>query len=117
MVGQAGKLFGVMIAASDHEGMNSFTMSLGAAPTLFDDYNKDSSLVEGMVTMCHEFGFNEPHRRWGPVAVEECINYATMVLEKVIIPMHKATQRNSTHQNNCNIMGYKGLWLLVVLHN
>ncbi len=63
MVGQAGKLFNVMIAASNHEGMNVVTMSLGPGSTLFDDYNNDPSLlVEGMMTMRHEFGFDELHR-------------------------------------------------------
>lgn len=79
---------------------------VGPASTLFDDYNYDPSLVEGMVTMRHEFGFVEPHPRWGRVPVEESLVYATMVLKNVTIPLHKATRRTSTHQNNSDTMGH-----------
>jgi hypothetical protein len=42
-----------------------------------------------MVKTRHEFGFDEPHPRWCRVPVQESLEYATRILEQVVIPLHK----------------------------
>jgi Phosphotransferase enzyme family len=45
--------------------------------------------IHGMITVRHEFGFDEPHPRWGRVPVERAIEYASQILYTVIIPLHQ----------------------------
>lgn len=42
-----------------------------------------------MVQVRDEFGFNEPHPRWGRVPVESSLEYAITVLQSVVLPIHK----------------------------
>ncbi len=48
----------------------------------------DSTWIETMVSVRHEFGFDEPHPRWGRVPESQALEYATLVLDQVIIPLH-----------------------------
>jgi hypothetical protein len=45
--------------------------------------------LNGMITIRHEFGFEEPHPRWGRVPVDQCLDYVFHVLERFTIPMHR----------------------------
>ncbi len=40
-----------------------------------------------MVKIRHEFGFDEPHPRHGRVRAAECLDYATMILRDVVMPI------------------------------
>ena len=51
----------------------------------------DTSWVDGMVKVRHEFGFPEPHPRWGRVPVEQAVDYALEVLLSVVMPLHTNT--------------------------
>jgi thiamine kinase-like enzyme len=42
-----------------------------------------------MVKIRPEFGFAEPHPRWGRVPVEQALDYTLMVLHSITIPLHK----------------------------
>jgi hypothetical protein len=45
--------------------------------------------VESMIKVRHEFGFDEPHPRWGRVPVDDAVAYALKVLRAVTIPLHQ----------------------------
>lgn len=57
----------------------------------------DRSYLEGMVKSRREFGFDEPHPRWGRVSVDEALHYARSILNEVLLPLHHCT---SCHYNN-----------------
>ena len=44
--------------------------------------------TDGMVKIRREFGFDEPHPRWGRVPEDQCLQYAFMILDEFVIPMH-----------------------------
>lgn len=48
----------------------------------------DESWLKGMVKIRDEFGFPEPHPRWGRVPVEYALQYAVTILDSVILPLH-----------------------------
>lgn len=48
----------------------------------------DRSYLEGMITIRKEFGFDEPHPRWGRVPVEKVLDYAQLILREVLLPLH-----------------------------
>jgi thiamine kinase-like enzyme len=52
-------------------------------------YSSDSSFLDGMVKIRHEFGFDEPHPRWGRVPEVDSLQYASLILKKVVIPLHQ----------------------------
>ena len=54
-----------------------------------------ASLIDQMVKTRHEFGFDEPHPRWGRLPVEECLSYAQLVLRKIVVPLHLHYQKMS----------------------
>ncbi|CAJ1938058.1 unnamed protein product [Cylindrotheca closterium] len=64
---------------------------VGLHSTSFDENHRlpVSSYLDGMVKVRHEFGFDEPHPRWGRVPVEECLDYATMILKEVVLPLQR----------------------------
>ena len=49
----------------------------------------DQYWTESMIKVRDEFGFPEPHPRWGRVPVEDCLSYTKRVLYQVTIPLHK----------------------------
>jgi hypothetical protein len=65
--------------------------------------------IHEMITIRHEFGFDEPHPRWGRVPVERALEYATKVLRNVMIPLHQYILRNTYLDWNdlcCHGRGY-----------
>ena len=64
---------------------------VGEESTLFSNRNfrYDDAWTTGMVKIRHEFGYDEPHPRWGRVPVDKCLQYALTVLRQVIIPIHQ----------------------------
>jgi Phosphotransferase enzyme family len=54
----------------------------------------DTDWINGMVLIRHEFGFDEPHPRWGRVPEDSCLEYAMMVLKEVILPIHAFRWKN-----------------------
>lgn len=63
---------------------------VGKHSTIYDDsIFFDESWTIGMTKVREEFGFIEPHPRWGRVPVECSLKYAMMVLDFVILPLHR----------------------------
>lgn len=52
----------------------------------------DRSYLEGMIKTRMEFGFEEPHPRWGRVPVNQSLEYAKVVLSEVLLPLHWSSQ-------------------------
>jgi thiamine kinase-like enzyme len=48
----------------------------------------DTTYIDSMIPMRMEYGYNEPHLRWGRLPLERCIEYATRVLDSFIVPLH-----------------------------
>lgn len=48
----------------------------------------DRTWVEGMIPIRQEFGFDEPHPRWGRIPEYQALEYAMMILDQIIIPFH-----------------------------
>ena len=71
-----------------------------SSPWIFDgQYAKD------MVKIRHEFGFDEPHPRWGRVKEDQALNYAMRVLDSVILPIQSAFFPSIDIDNACNYFG------------
>jgi Phosphotransferase enzyme family len=49
----------------------------------------DDAWTAGMIKTRMEFGFLEPHPRWGRVPVDEAVEYALTVLRSVTLPLHR----------------------------
>jgi hypothetical protein len=62
---------------------------VGERSTHFDANAYTTEWIEGMIKARPEFGFDEPHPRWGRVPVEQAIDYTLKVLRTVTIPLHK----------------------------
>lgn len=58
-----------------------------------------SSWVERMVKVRHEFGFDEPHPRWGRVPESQALDYALQVLDQVVLPLHLGFQKQHQTTN------------------
>ena len=56
--------------------------------------------IDGMVKIRHEFGFDEPHPRWGRVPQDECLQYTLEVLRNVTMPLHRYLAENNNNNNN-----------------
>jgi thiamine kinase-like enzyme len=52
----------------------------------------DRFYMNSMVKVRNEFGFDEPHPRWGRVTVDKSLQYAQMILHQVLIPLHQRTK-------------------------
>ena len=68
-----------------------------------------------MIKIRHEFGFNEPHPRHGRVPIDECLDYAMMILHNVVMPLQTyffmlscsdGDETRDTHNNNELIDNY-----------
>ena len=75
-----------------HSGESPWAITeyVGSSSSLFQETKLDSSWMDGMVKVRHEFGFDEPHPRWGRVPEPQALEYALLVLRSVIIPMHRS---------------------------
>jgi len=63
---------------------------VGPDSAFFDSrHSPTNEWLDGMITLRPEFGFDEPHPRWGRVPVVHCLNYVFHVLEKFTMPMHR----------------------------
>jgi hypothetical protein len=63
---------------------------VGEQSTLFGTARvHDPFWTQSMIPMRDEFGFVEPHPRWGRVPVENALEYAQIVLQQVILPLHQ----------------------------
>lgn len=67
-----------------HPSSSLSSSSVPPPPLVYDE-----SWTTNMTRIRHEFGFDEPHPRWGRVPVGHCWEYAQMVLEQVIVPLHR----------------------------
>eukprot|EP00547_Thalassionema_nitzschioides_P004280 CAMPEP_0194221758 /NCGR_PEP_ID=MMETSP0156-20130528/31284_1 /TAXON_ID=33649 /ORGANISM="Thalassionema nitzschioides, Strain L26-B" /LENGTH=423 /DNA_ID=CAMNT_0038952277 /DNA_START=30 /DNA_END=1301 /DNA_ORIENTATION=+ len=72
---------------------------VGMHSTCFDSHRRyDDSYVTEMIKTRHEFGFDEPHPRWGRLPIEGSLEYANCILEQVVIPLHTNPQISSIEQ-------------------
>lgn len=55
----------------------------------------DTSFLNSMIPVRHEFGFDEPHPRWGRLPIESCHMYGDLLLQEVVIPLHRQWQSQS----------------------
>lgn len=65
---------------------------VGAQSTLYTGNGLcewDDSWTAGMTKVRDEFGFSEPHPRWGRVPVDQSLDYALAVLRQVTLPLHR----------------------------
>lgn len=53
------------------------------------EYIYDQYWTETMIKVRDEFGFAEPHPRWGRVPVDKSLQYAKRVLHQVTVPLHR----------------------------
>ena len=58
------------------------------------EWRPDHYWMNGMVKDRFEFGFQEPHPRWGRVPDTECVAYTKGVLRQVILPLHRYIRDN-----------------------
>eukprot|EP00980_Cylindrotheca_fusiformis_P015454 scaffold4345_cov125-Cylindrotheca_fusiformis.AAC.2 len=65
-------------------------------------YYYDDSYLEGMVKVRHEFGFDEPHPRWGRVPEDESLKYATLILNQFVIPLQNETRNKKSYTSEGN---------------
>lgn len=56
-----------------------------------------TDFVTKMVKVRKEFGFDEPHPRHGRVCVNDALEYATIVMDTVILPMHTFFYSKKNH--------------------
>lgn len=71
---------------------------VGPGSVYLDSTN--STWIDTMVPQRLEFGFEEPHPRWGRVPVSRALEYATMVLDQVVIPLHLGSLHDGeTHRD------------------
>jgi hypothetical protein len=88
---------------------------VGAQSTLYDDSSGrqeqewDDSWTTGMTKVRNEFGFSEPHPRWGRVPVDQCLDYALAVLRQVTLPLHRYCNQHSTEQLLPALRGLAGI--------
>lgn len=59
-----------------------------------DKHHNHNSWVNSMIPVRHEFGFDEPHPRWGRLPVQLCPAYGQLLLEQVIVPLHRQVMRD-----------------------
>jgi thiamine kinase-like enzyme len=59
----------------------------------------DNRYLDGMISVRFEYGFEEPHPRWGRVPVDQALEYAQIVLQQVVIPLHRLTGLLWTGEN------------------
>ncbi|KAI2494637.1 hypothetical protein MHU86_19866 [Fragilaria crotonensis] len=81
--------------ASTHDYPWAIFSYVGEHSMHFDGNRKHTmEWINGMIQVRHEFGFDEPHPRWGRVPVEFAEEYALEVLRTVTIPLHQHLANN-----------------------
>lgn len=63
---------------------------VGPRAKIFQDSSMavDTSWIDSMVKVREEYGFPEPHPRWGRVPVAEALQYSMQLLQSVVVPLH-----------------------------
>ena len=65
------------------------------------EYKVDRSFLEGMIKIRTEFGFEEPHPRWGRVPVDEALEYALSITKQFLLPLHSHSRKlNCKNRSN-----------------
>ena len=62
---------------------------VGPGCAFFDACIPTDEWIDGMIKIRHEFGFDEPHPRWGRVPVDQCLDYVFHLLQRFIVPVHR----------------------------
>ncbi|KAL7455548.1 hypothetical protein ACHAWC_010072 [Mediolabrus comicus] len=65
----------------------------------------------------HEFGFDEPHPRHGRVPIDECFEYAQMILRDVVLPIQFSFFEWSSSSNSLTSDGYINCNSVEWIHN
>jgi thiamine kinase-like enzyme len=50
-----------------------------------------TTYFDTMIKVRKEFGFDEPHPRWGRVPIHQSLQYSQLILHRVMIPLHYQT--------------------------
>ncbi len=69
----------------------------------------DRSHLNGMIKIREEFGFEEPHPRWGRVPVGEALDYAQSIATQVLLPLHEHSSNFYSEYKNdddCKLKTY-----------
>lgn len=80
---------------------------VGVASTLFARHGCTEEWSTSMIKTRHEFGFDEPHPRWGRVPVARCLPYALAVLHQVVVPIHRYHATVSSPEPANQLLGYR----------
>ena len=69
---------------------------VGPSSTVFNDnsFIWDDSYQTTMIPIRHEFGFDEPHPRWGRIPIDQALDYGYMVIDQVLVPLHIQSSRS-----------------------
>jgi hypothetical protein len=104
---------------------------VGEHSTLFEEASDlDSSWIDSMVQVRTEFGFSEPHPRWGRVPVDKALTFARHVLFTVMVPLHTYQQQQQIaeaasrfigldfpkHTENSTTRGYRFMDMVNIYH-
>jgi hypothetical protein len=84
-------LYAVVDGKDDDSPLWAVLEYVGRNSSRFDDRVKvyDQAWTESMIKVRDEFGFPEPHPRWGRVPVDSALSYALRVLDQVTLPLHR----------------------------
>jgi Phosphotransferase enzyme family len=63
---------------------------------------------QSMVKVRHEFGYDEPHPRWGRVPADQCLEYSLLVLHQVVIPLHRYCRKHPLQSHNPDLLALCG---------
>lgn len=81
---------------------------VGKESKYFEQFPFDSSWTDQMIKVRFEYGFQEPHPRWGRVPVSASTEYALAILRQVMIPIHRYFMEERDHtDDNENLYGYR----------
>jgi thiamine kinase-like enzyme len=86
-------------AVLEYVGPNSMFLEESKADT--------TTYFDTMIKVRKEFGFDEPHPRWGRVPIHQSLQYSQLILHQVMIPLHYQTTRinrirTCPKDDNCN---------------
>jgi Phosphotransferase enzyme family len=75
---------------------------VGPCSLYFSDHQwiqHDTSYIDSMIPIRMEFGFDEPHLRWGRLPLHLCVPYTLQLLNSFIVPLHVYCFANE-HENS-----------------
>jgi Choline/ethanolamine kinase len=59
----------------------------------------DTTYLDSMIPTRIEYGYDEPHLRWGRLPIHSCLPYTIQLLQTFVVPLHRYYYKN-VHQNN-----------------